>query len=116
MTKQLETAIKNKTSQAGEKYIFEAERAYLTIDNIIPSRFSVFDKIGADRGVVFASGEAFKVKRRLTMQILRALGVGKSAFSTGIEDEANNLLVHLDEFIGKDIYIQVSCLQFSDFE
>ncbi|XP_075263366.1 cytochrome P450 2J2-like [Convolutriloba macropyga] len=68
--------------------------------------FSVFDKIGADRGVVFASGEAFKVKRRLTMQILRALGVGKSAFSTGIEDEANNLLVHLDEFIGKDIYIQ----------
>ena len=69
--------------------------------------FSMFDKVDANKGIVFASGESFKVKRRLTMQILRALGVGKSAFSTGIEEEANNLLLHLDQFTGQDVYIQV---------
>ena len=67
----------------------------------------MFDKVDANKGIVFASGESFKVKRRLTMQILRALGVGKSAFSTGIEEEANNLLLHLDQFAGQDVYIQV---------
>ena len=69
--------------------------------------FSLFEELGNDKGIAFASGEMAKVKRKMTLQIMRALGVGKSAFSSGIEEETDNLLKYLERFTNQDFYIQV---------
>ena len=71
------------------------------------TNFELFDVLGNTKGIAFASGEPVKVKRKLTLQIMRALGVGKTAFSTGIEEVTNSLLIYLEQFENKNVYVQV---------
>ena len=47
------------------------------------------------------------MKRKLTLQILRALGVGKSTFSTGIEEEVETLLQYMERYLEQNFYVQV---------
>ena len=61
-------------------------------------------------GLAFACGSDTKMKRKLTLQILRALGVGKSTFSTGIEEEVETLLQYMERYLGHNFYIQVTVL------
>ena len=69
--------------------------------------FSLFEELGNDKGIAFASGEMAKVKRKMTLQIMRALGVGKSVFSSGIEEETDSLLKYFEKITNQDFYIQV---------
>ena len=74
------------------------------------SSISLFEQLGMHKGIGFASGEEAKVKRRMTIQVLKALGVGKSVFSVGIEEEVERLLKYVEDLGDQDIYIQVWCL------
>ena len=73
------------------------------------TNFLHLEELGFEKGIAFASGDQAKMKRKTIMQILRAMGVGKSTFTFRIEKETRNLLRFLDTLIGQDVPIQVRC-------
>lgn len=62
--------------------------------------------LGLTKGIFYAGNENVKAKRKLTYKILRALGVGKTVFASGIEEETEALMQHLERHKGRDFYLQ----------
>ncbi len=72
------------------------------------SIFGPLVDIHVDRGIVFASADRAKVRRRAMLQIMREVGVGKTTFVTGCEENTEVLLNYLEKFERKPLYLQVS--------
>ncbi len=71
------------------------------------SIFGPMKDMQLDQGIVWTNVQVSKVRRKAMVQFMRVLGVGKTAFSTGIEEETMSLLDYLDSFGNKPLYIQV---------
>ena len=71
------------------------------------SIFGPMTELNLEKGLGWATAEISKVRRKTMLQCMRAMGVGKTAFSAGVEEEIMSLLKYLDSFAGKPLYIQV---------
>ena len=61
----------------------------------------------ANQGLAWTPGNVAKSKRKVIVQIMRSIGVGKTVFSAGVEEETEYLLQHLDTSVGKPLFLQV---------
>ncbi len=70
--------------------------------------YGPMEDLRMESGVIFGNGVEWKQKRNTMLQILGALGMGKTAFSAAVEVEIEHLINHLEADIGKPVYIFVS--------
>ncbi len=71
------------------------------------SIFGPMAELKLDQGLVWAASHVSKARRKTMLQIMRVVGVGKTAFVTGCEENTESLLSHLHYFVGKPLYLQV---------
>ncbi len=62
---------------------------------------------GMDKGLTFTGLEDARAKRKVMSKFLSSLGVGKTVFAEGIEDETQKLMKYLAETSGQHISTQV---------
>ena len=87
---------------------FEIAKDFL-YDSRFASRriFSLFGEMRYERGIFLCPGDEAKSKRKFFLNALRLLGVGKSLFSLGIQEETESLLLHLEKFVNTNLNISV---------
>ena len=69
--------------------------------------YSYFTLMNFDNSISLGQGEQWKRRKKIFVQVMKDLGVGKSVFATGIEAEVQRLLNYLDERDGQLVDIKV---------
>ena len=69
--------------------------------------FELMNQLDGRKGIVFGAGELSRMKRKVLMNIMRQVGVGKSVFVLGVEEETLAIMNHLDEAKSAEIDLQL---------
>ena len=72
------------------------------------SIFGPMKDLKLDQGLAFAPAHRAKSRRKTVLQIMREVGIGKTAFVTDCEENIEELLNHIAKIEGKSINLQVS--------
>ncbi len=76
----------------------------------------ILQEMNFDKGLAWASNDVAKSKRKVMVQIMRTLGVGKSSFADGVEKEIKSMLQHFEKQSHQPIFIQVKTSTIFSFD
>ena len=71
------------------------------------SLFSFFTVMKFENSITFGQGQQWKERKKVFLQVMRSLGVGRSVFAMGVEQEVQRLLQCLEEHDGQVVNIKV---------